>query len=139
MGSMYGPRGGALTDETRRLMDDVFKDRGATWSPDGKTLAFYSTRAGKWETWSIRVDGSDLRQLTTMDKDTGSMIWSPDGRSGITSAISTRTAWRIDPARTSTAADAEFLKSLVDAGMLDVQSWSPDGAHVAFVSNSDVL
>ena len=117
--------------ETRRLMDDVFKDRGATWSPDGKTLAFYSTRSGTWETWTIRADGSDLRQLTDINQDTGNMVWSPDGTRGIVSAVSTRTVWRLDPSKASTVQSAESLKDVADAGLLDVQTWSASGGLIA--------
>ena len=116
--------------ETRRLMDDTFKDRLPTWSPDGKTLGFYSTRSGRWENWTIQADGSGLRQLTDLDKDTESVIWSPDGRQGIVSSISTRTMWRVDSSRLSTSQTAELLKEPAAAG-LDAKAWSPSGALVA--------
>jgi Tol biopolymer transport system component len=116
--------------ETRRLTDDTFKDRLPEWSPDGKTLGFFSTRSGRWENWTIRADGSDLRQLTDLDKDTGSVIWSPDGRQGIVSSISTRTIWRIDSSRLATLQSAELLKAPAEAG-LDVGAWSPSGALLA--------
>ena len=117
--------------ETRRLMDDAFKDRGPLWSPDGKTLSFYSTRGGRWETWAIQADGSNLRQLSTMDADTGSMVWSPDGRNGIVSAISTRTVWRLDSSRLNSLPSAEMLKDVAEAGLLEVQSWAASGTLVA--------
>jgi TolB protein len=117
--------------ETRRLMDDGVKDRGATWSPDGKTLAFYSTRAGKWETWAIQADGSNLRQLTNMDKDAGYMVWSPDGKSGIVSAISTRTVWRLDPSRLNSLPSVEMMKDVAEAALFDVQSWAPSGTLIS--------
>jgi Tol biopolymer transport system component/serine/threonine protein kinase len=117
--------------ETRRLMDDGFKDRGALWSPDGKTISFYSTRGGKWETWAIQADGSNLRQLTNIDKDTGWMVWSPDGKSGIVSSISTRTVWRVDSSRLNSLPSAEMMKDVADAGLLDVQSWAPSGTLIS--------
>jgi serine/threonine protein kinase len=114
-----------------RADGDAFKDRGGTWSPDGKTIAFYSTRAGKWETWAIQTDGSNLRQLTNMDKDTGTMVWSPDGKTGIVSAISTRSVWRLDPSKLNSLPSVELLKGVADAGLLDVQSWSSSGTLIA--------
>jgi serine/threonine protein kinase/Tol biopolymer transport system component len=125
--------------ETRRLMDDPFKDRRPTWSPDGKTIGFYSTRSGRWETWAIQADGSDLRQITSLDKDTGPVSWSPDGRSAIVSSVSTHTVWRFDPSRLATMETAESLKALAAAG-LDVLDWSPSGtllAGVVSINSSD--
>jgi len=65
--------------ETRRLMDDVHKDRGAVWSPDGQSLAFYSTRGGVWDYWWMRADGSGLKQLSEVS-DFGGGAMSPDGK-----------------------------------------------------------
>jgi hypothetical protein len=54
---------------------------GALWSPDGTRLTYY--RGG--EVWTIRADGSDIRQITPPDPPDcsyyyGSPIaWSPDG------------------------------------------------------------
>jgi TolB protein len=35
-----------------------------TWSPDGKWLAFQSNRSGVWQVYRMRLDGSDIMQLT---------------------------------------------------------------------------
>jgi Tol biopolymer transport system component len=49
----------------RQLTVDAAKDRAATWSPDGKTLFFFSNRdGGNWHIWSIRADGSGLTRIT---------------------------------------------------------------------------
>jgi Tol biopolymer transport system component len=50
-----------LTNESRFLTRGV----APIWSPDGSMLAFLSNRSGTTEIWTIRVDGSDLQQLTT--------------------------------------------------------------------------
>jgi hypothetical protein len=62
-------------------MDDEFKDRMAVWAPDGRIL-FYSNRSGQYNAWSIRADGSGLRQLTAEKKEPiFRPVSSPDGRS----------------------------------------------------------
>ena len=65
----------------RQLTDDPHRDRGANWSPDGKSIAFYSNRSNRYEIWTIRPDGSGLKQLT---RTTGAGLWypqwSPDGK-----------------------------------------------------------
>jgi len=35
------------------------------FSPDGKWIAFQSNRSGRWQIYRMRVDGTDLQQLTT--------------------------------------------------------------------------
>jgi dipeptidyl aminopeptidase/acylaminoacyl peptidase len=49
----------------RQLTNDAARDRGVTWSSDGKTLYFYSNRQGAYHLWSIRADGADLTRITT--------------------------------------------------------------------------
>ena len=65
--------------EYRRLTDDGFRDRGATWSPDGSRIAFYSDRGGVYDLWTIRPDGSGLMALTAGFNSGGFPVWSPDG------------------------------------------------------------
>jgi len=48
----------------RQLTNDAARDRGVTWSPDGKTIYFYSNRDGAYHIWSIRADGSNLARVT---------------------------------------------------------------------------
>lgn len=64
--------------ELRRLTEDSWKDRDATWSPDGTRLAFYSTRSGEWNLWAVRADGSELRRIAA-PTETAPAAWSRDG------------------------------------------------------------
>ena len=48
-------------------------------SPDGRRVAFASTRSGGWEIWLADLDGSNAVQLTSMGADSGAPCWSPDG------------------------------------------------------------
>ena len=56
-----------------------FKDRNLSWSPDGTRLAFYSTRSGAWNLWTVRADGSALRRIAD-PPDTTAAAWSLDGQ-----------------------------------------------------------
>jgi len=51
------------------------------WSPDGRKIAFRSTRnGGNREIYVMNADGSNQRNLTRNPARDGSPSWSPDGR-----------------------------------------------------------
>jgi dipeptidyl aminopeptidase/acylaminoacyl peptidase len=51
------------------------------WSPDGKWLAFLSSRGGeKNNIWLIRSHGGEAEKLTEAKNGVNSLAWSPDGR-----------------------------------------------------------
>ena len=39
-------------------------DRDPAWSPDGTRIAFTSERDGDFKIYTMRADGTDVRQLT---------------------------------------------------------------------------
>ena len=51
-------------------------------APDGRRVAFTSTRTGAWQIWVSDLDGSNALQLTSLNTQTGTgaPYWSPDGR-----------------------------------------------------------
>jgi TolB protein len=49
------------------------------WSPDGRKVAFVSTRSGNWDLWLMNADGSDQHPLTTAQGLDSAPAWSPDG------------------------------------------------------------
>jgi len=54
----------------------------AGYSPDGRSVAFVSTRSGSFEVWLAEADGSNSRQLTELEAAwIGMPYWSPDGES----------------------------------------------------------
>ena len=69
------------TDGTgiRQLTDDIYEDRVPRWSPDGKRIAFMSTRGGNFQIWTIQPDGSGLQQVTNWPGGAIAPLWSPDG------------------------------------------------------------
>jgi len=44
--------------------NDPWLDETPSWSPDGKTIVFQSTRSGRFEVWRMNADGSSPQQLT---------------------------------------------------------------------------
>jgi len=119
----------------RKLTDDLAKDRGPTWSPDGQMAAFYSNRSGQYEIWTVRRDGSDLRQRTRLgDAQLYFPVWSSDGRSLVVSYGHdlARLSLRDEP-----ATDSDIERISVDhvegAEGSAPTSYSPDGSRIAGV------
>ncbi len=52
----------------------------ATWSPDGKTIAFISNMSGRSNLWVVPADGGFPTQLTVSDQRQTNPAWSPDGK-----------------------------------------------------------
>jgi dipeptidyl aminopeptidase/acylaminoacyl peptidase len=50
------------------------------WSPDGRQLAFVSTRDGGPQIWAIPAAGGEARKLTSIAAGVSGVTWSPDGK-----------------------------------------------------------
>lgn len=50
------------------------------WSPDGRSIAFTSSRSGKNNLYVLRLIGGEAEQVTDVKSGVGSFAWSPDGR-----------------------------------------------------------
>ncbi|MGB7465483.1 MAG: winged helix-turn-helix domain-containing protein, partial [Candidatus Acidiferrum sp.] len=64
---------------TRITFDDGLQI-GATWSPDGRFLAYSSERGGKFDIWVQQVSGGDPIQITKGPGQNWQPDWSPDGK-----------------------------------------------------------
>ncbi|HJQ64812.1 MAG TPA: S9 family peptidase [Gemmatimonadales bacterium] len=67
--------------ETRQLTQGPGSDRSPRWSPDGRTLAFISSRQGGPQIWLLSPAGGEARKLTTIADGVGEIYWNPDGNS----------------------------------------------------------
>jgi Tol biopolymer transport system component len=65
--------------EPRRLTTAPGTNNHPRWSPDGKTIAFTSSRGGSTQVWLLPLDGGEARQLTKLPIDVSGAIWSPWG------------------------------------------------------------
>ena len=67
------------TARSRQLTGGPGSDRQPRWSPDGKTLAFISTREGGPQVWLLPVGGGDARKLSSLADGASDPIWLPTG------------------------------------------------------------
>jgi len=118
--------------DLRQLTNDIDRDRGASWSPNGEQIVFYSSRSGRYQIWAIRPDGSELTQLSNLPA--GNLptfpVLSPDGRQ--LAATATNGSWIADLTKIPiTKVDTlPRLKEQRDHAF-HPQGWSPDGTRLA--------
>jgi Tol biopolymer transport system component len=109
----------------RRLTNHPARDVSASWSPDGKQIAFMSDRDGGFDVYVMNADGSNVTRRTT----TGSSwfpVWSRDG---------TRLAFHVNRDVHVTSSDGPGLQRLTtDPANGMYPTWSPDGSRIAFMS-----
>jgi dipeptidyl aminopeptidase/acylaminoacyl peptidase len=69
------------TGLSRQLTYAEAVESGPVWSPDGKQIAFVSTRSGKPQIFLMAVDGGEAHALTYLEQGVGGApAWSPDGK-----------------------------------------------------------
>src|SRR6266478_4609253 len=56
------------------------KDSSPVWSPDGKALAFLSTRDGNSQVYVLTMEGGEAREVTHLSTGADLLKWSPDGK-----------------------------------------------------------
>ena len=106
-------------------------DGDVLWSPDGRRIAFTSSRGGTSEIYVVNADGSEQRKLTRNPLSEGSLAWSPDGQ---------RIAFTRSPdGKVSDIyvinADGTGQRLLTRRGAQPL--WSPDGRTIAFRSGRE--
>jgi dipeptidyl aminopeptidase/acylaminoacyl peptidase len=63
-----------------QLTNSPKDDSHPRWSPDGKRIAFISSRGGTSQIWTIPADGGEASQVTTISTEASGVEWSPDGK-----------------------------------------------------------
>ena len=112
------------------IVSESGRNEGAEVSPDGKKVAFMSSRSGTMELWVSDRDGSNPYQVTAMNG-VGTPRWSPNGRS-----IAFDVGWRDRGAVFVVDVPGGVPRPFAE-GSFDnlVPNWSRDGKWVYFASN----
>jgi len=66
----------AAGGEAHQLTRGDASDTRPRWSPDGKSVAFISSRGGKSQVWIIPVTGGEARQVTSLSTEADGVVWS---------------------------------------------------------------
>ena len=102
-------------------------ERDASWSPDGKNIAYISDQTGETEIW-MRPVGSDQAIQLTHDNDTyiRELKWSPDG----SQIVYTDRKNRLVLLNVKTLAKQTLLQD--ERGEIPLPCFSPDGKWLAY-------
>ena len=119
--------GGSVEPLTSGPEDDV----DPAWSPNGRQLAYISSRSGEYQVWTIDVRSRISRQVTTASGHAETPLWSPSGDS-IVFVQSPRP--RARPAICVVPSTGGSVRTVVPAGGPDVRplGWFPEDRSLVF-------
>ena len=103
----------------------------ATWSPDGKQIAFISNMSGRNNLWVVPAEGGWPVQLTVSDQRQTAPAWSPDGKwIAYQSDYDGDEQWDIflvSP-KTGKVVNLTSTREIAEQN----PTWSPDGRYLAY-------
>lgn len=68
-----------LGENSARLSDHPKSDRNPRWAPDGKSVAWISSRENGPQIWVMNADGTVPRRITDISTGIDAFEWTPDG------------------------------------------------------------
>ena len=115
----------------RRLVASTRGDDNPQFSPDGRKLAFRTSRSGIGQIWVANSDGSNPLQLTFLpDGKTNAPRWAPDGKHIVFASMQNKNRDIF-----SVSSEGGSLRRLTSAPSREGRpSWSRDGRWIYFFS-----
>lgn len=123
----------AAEGDARQLTFDKKTIQGLAWQTDGRSLLFASNRSGSLQLWSVAVDGSGLSPVTTNSSSASEPAVAPSGDWLI--YVESSENWNIWRTPLPDARRAAAQRFLATSGRNYDPRYSPDGSHIAFVSD----
>jgi Tol biopolymer transport system component/DNA-binding winged helix-turn-helix (wHTH) protein len=126
---LHQKRNGTLRSSQRALTRLTFDEGlqiGATWSPDGRYIAYAADRAGRFDIWIQQLTGSDPVQITKGPGNNWQPDWSPDGRYIAYRSDDGDGGVYVVPALGGTGLERKI------SSFGYYPKWSPDGSQILF-------
>jgi TolB protein len=128
-----------------RLTEAPGTDDGPDYSPDGKYIYFNSERTGQMQIWRMKTDGTDPVQLTDDEHSNWFAHPSPDGKWLVMISFDKNVKTHppnqpvmlrvLEMKDDAPVGEPKVLARFFGGqGTINVNSWSPDSQHFAFVS-----
>jgi Tol biopolymer transport system component len=132
------------TGERRQLTSHTKDNFGARFSPDGRTIAYHSTRTGNSEIFLHHLDGSPETKVTDDPSWDLYADWSPDGRQLVFNSDRRDGRFRLFIANSDGGGERLLLEQPINISSTKypvnaylVSRWSPDGKRIAYLVTTD--
>jgi dipeptidyl aminopeptidase/acylaminoacyl peptidase len=115
---------------------------GLAWSPDGRSIAYFSNKADRWsdDLWIVDVASGEERLLTGALMGSAAPAWSPDGARIAVFGTADDAFWYGDLSDLfivdAETGDARRVDMAVHAMPIGPPLWSGDGTELFFVRHS---
>ena len=124
---------GRAGGELRRLTTSRGIDTNPAWSPNGREIAFTSSRSGTPQLYVMDAEGTNVRRITWAGDYNDGAAWHPEG-TAIAYSYREKRGSRFDIAVVDVVTGESRL--LTEApGSHESPSFSPDGRRIVFESN----
>ncbi|MCF8364584.1 MAG: PDZ domain-containing protein [Bacteroidales bacterium] len=113
------------------------RDRFATWSPDGKSIAYLSDESGEYQIYLVNPKGNSVAEKLTDFKDgfRHTLKWSPDSKNiAFTDQTLTLYILNVDSKKITKVDKANFENVDVSLTLKPIYdfSWSPDSRYISY-------